>query len=110
MPAPSFAALLSFCGTGVGVAVGDGDRAEDADEDVEEVCEVTDEVVDPDLVFDTAGPDGLGAIVVTALPALIVKAFPGAQTQEEVVAFWASSKQQYPSLSLPHIESTEFML
>lgn len=111
MPAPSFADILSFWGTAVAVAEAEAEvMVVDADEEVDVVCEVTAEVFDAGAGFETAGPDGLGAIVVTALPRSIMKVLPGVHTQVDAVAFRASSKQQYPSVSLPHIESTEFML
>lgn len=106
IPTPSFTDPLDCCGASVGAVVETEDVFEGADgyeeeEEEEEVAEA-----DLDVWLDTAGPDGLGVMVVTASPALIVKAFPGEQTHEEAVAFRASSKQQYPSVSLPHIEST----
>lgn len=86
IPTPTFTDPLDCCGASVGAIVETGDVFEGADEDdgEEEETEEEEEVAqaDLDVSLNTAGPDGVGLMVVTASPALIVKAFPGEQMHE----------------------------
>ena len=60
----------------------DEDVEEDEDEDVEEDEDEIEEA-DLDIPLDTAGPDGLRVIVVTASPACIIRLSPASRRMKK---------------------------